>query len=173
VVGFFWWLGLSGGWVYLGMVEEMLLDQLPKTELETCQSRTSSPVRSWAWYVLFAAGVYNLAWGIWVVLLPQHFFQLLQMEPPRYPQIWQCVGMVVGVYGIGYLIAAADPVRHWPIVFVGLLGKIFGPIGFVQSAMSGALPWSWGALCLFNDLVWWLPFSLILWSAFRHSFVRK
>ena len=41
------------------------------------------------------------------------------------------MGMIVGVYGIGYLIAARDPRTHWPIVLVGLLGKVFGPIGFV------------------------------------------
>ena len=41
-------------------------------------------------------------------------------EFPRYPQIWQCVGMIVGVYGVGYLVAASDPLRHWPIVLVGM-----------------------------------------------------
>ena len=29
--------------------------------------------------------------------------------------------MIVGVYGIGYIIAAGNPYKHWPIIFVGLL----------------------------------------------------
>ena len=41
--------------------------------------------------------------------------------------------MIVGVYGIGYAIASTDPLRHWPIVLVNSLGKIFGPIGFAQA----------------------------------------
>jgi hypothetical protein len=75
--------------------------------------------------------------------------------------------MIVGVYGLGYLIAARDPLRHWPIVLVGLLGKILGPIGFLDAALRGQLPWSMGATILTNDLLWWIPFSMILWHAAR------
>jgi hypothetical protein len=113
--------------------------------------------------VLWLAGIYNLAWGAVVILWPMAIFNFADMEPPRYPQIWQCVGMIVGVYGIGYLIAASAPTRHWPIVLVGLLGKVFGPIGFVIAAVDGALPWVWGITIITNDLVWWIPFSLILY----------
>lgn len=87
------------------------------------------------------------------------------MAPPNYPEIWQCLGMVVGVYGIGYAIAAFDPVRHWPIVLVGLLGKLLGPIGFLWYALAGTLPWRGGWLNVTNDLIWWVPFALIL----RHA----
>lgn len=118
---------------------------------------------------LFAAGIYNLAWGLGVILFPMAAFRAFDMELPRYPQIWQCVGMIVGVYGIGYLIAARDPFRHWAIVLVGLLGKIFGPIGFLSAAISGDLPWSWGLIILFNDLIWWIPFGHILYLTVKHN----
>ncbi len=117
--------------------------------------------------VLKLAGVYNLGFGLLIVLFPSLVFQLAGMELPRYPQIWQCVGMVVGVYGIGYLIAARNPTRHWPIVLVGLLGKVFGPIGFLSSAFQGDLPWSWGGIILLNDLIWWFPFGMILFEALK------
>jgi hypothetical protein len=89
------------------------------------------------------------------------------MEQPRYPQIWQCLGMVVGVYGVGYWIAAGDPARHWPIVLVGLLGKVLGPIGFLLAAMRGELPWSFGLVNVTNDLIWWAPFTAALYYAWR------
>ena len=89
------------------------------------------------------------------------------MQPPRYPQIWQCVGMIVGVYGVGYLIASNAPYRHWPIVLVGLLGKILGPLGFLHAALQGELPWRWGVVVLGNDLIWWAPFAAILYYGFR------
>jgi hypothetical protein len=111
--------------------------------------------------------MYNLAWGTWVILFPNHLFDLTGLTRPNYPGIWQCVGMIVGVYGIGYWCAAKDFVRHWPIVLVGLIGKVLGPIGFVFSALSGELPWSWGGLILANDLVWWLPFVAMLYLAFK------
>lgn len=120
---------------------------------------------NWMFWTLILAGIYNLAWGAWVILWPNAMFQFAGLEPPRYPQIWQCLGMVVGVYGVGYWIAAYDPLRHWPIILVGLLGKVLGPIGFVRAAWAGDLPWAFGWTNVTNDLIWWVPFSLILWKA--------
>ena len=118
---------------------------------------------------LAVAGLYNLAWGIAAVFWPNALFRWAGMDLPNYPELWQCIGMIVGVYGIGYAIAAVDPVRHWPIVLVGLLGKIFGPIGFLQAALAGRLPWRFGATLLFNDLLWWIPFVAILIYVVRAS----
>lgn len=119
----------------------------------------------WAQRVLVAAGLYNVLWGSVVVLFPGLAFDLLGMEPARYPSIWQCVGMIVGVYGVGYLVASRDPWRHWPIVLVGFLGKVLGPVGFLLAASRGELPWSLGWTILTNDLIWWVPFAMILWGA--------
>ena len=121
----------------------------------------------WMKLTLLIAGVYNIVWGGFVVLFPLAPFQWAGIEPPRYPELWQCVGMIVGVYGIGYLIAAGNPLRHWPIVLVGFLGKIFGPIGFLVAALRGELPWSWGVTIVTNDLIWWVPFAAILYRALR------
>ena len=73
--------------------------------------------------------------------------------------------MIVGVYGVGYLIAARDPARHWPIVLVGLLGKVFGPIGFAVALAKGVFPPLFAVTILTNDLIWWIPFALILMHA--------
>jgi hypothetical protein len=122
----------------------------------------------WMSITLGLAAGYNLIWGAWVVLMPNHFFELVGMEPPRHESIWQCVGMIVGVYGLGYAIAATNPLRHWPIVFVGLLGKVLGPIGYVDGALiRGTLDPAFGWTIPTNDLIWWVPFGLILWAAWR------
>ncbi len=129
---------------------------------------------AWAKWTLFLAGIYNLAWGTWVVVRPLDLFDYTGISRPTYVGIWQCVGMIVGVYGVGYLAASRDPVRHWPIVLVGFLGKLFGPIGFLQMQWTmsadqpGYLPWSWGVVNIFNDLIWWVPFAGILYLSFRH-----
>ncbi len=133
------------------------------------QSDTRSPPPGWMRVTLMAAAVYNIAWGAWVILAPQAMFTWAGMEPPRYPEIWQCVGMIVGVYGVGYAVASRDPLTHWPIVLVGLLGKILGPIGFLDAALRGHLPWAWGATILTNDLIWWIPFALILRAAWLRT----
>lgn len=124
-------------------------------------------VPSWIRPVLRVAAAYNLLWGGLVIIAPLMWFRIFGMEAPRYPEIWQCVGMIVGLYGLGYWIASLNPFRHWPIVLIGLLGKLFGPIGFLIAAWQGNLPWSFGLILVFNDLIWWVPFSIILYHAFR------
>lgn len=131
------------------------------------QAKSAEP--GWMRQVLMAAGIYNLVWGCAVVVFPAALFGIAGMELPRYPQIWQCVGMIVGVYGIGYLIAAVDPLRHWPITLVGLLGKIFGPIGFVGAVASGGLPLAFGITMITNDIIWWVPFAAILYQTWKRS----
>ncbi len=116
----------------------------------------------WMSLILKFAGIYNIIWGISVIFFPDLFFNLTDMEIPRYPMIWQCVGMIVGVYGVGYWVAARDPLRHWPITLVGFLGKVFGPIGFAYYLIQGAFPLTFGLTIMTNDLLWWIPFGLIL-----------
>ena len=127
------------------------------------------PTPIWMRRWLLAAGVYNLVWGIPIVLFPDIPFRLLDMPPLEDPgrAIWQCLGMVIGVYGVGYLAAARDPIRHWPIVLVGFMGKIFGPIGFVQTVLAGDIPWAFGIMIIFNDLIWWIPFAGILVASLK------
>lgn len=112
--------------------------------------------------IFAAAAVYNLAFGAWAVLFPLHFFELCLIDPPRYPALWQCLGMVVGVYGLLYAHAAAWPDRGRALIAVGLLGKVCGPVGFVFSAAQGTWPLRTLPLILFNDVVWWIPFGLFL-----------
>lgn len=116
--------------------------------------------------LLLAAAVYNLLWGTLVILVPKMTLTWIGL-PDATPHLWKCIGMIVGVYGIGYAIAAFDPMRHWPIIFVGLLGKILGPIGFAQGVLNETLPLQMGLTIITNDLIWWLPFAAILWQALR------
>jgi hypothetical protein len=143
-------------------------------EIEICRipldcDRLGRAVATPPWIVwsLKAAAVYNVAWGLFIVCFPLAIWPWLEMQPPRYPQLWQCIGMIVGVYGVGYWIAAGDPARHWPIVLVGWLGKVLGPIGFLLAALRGELPWSFGLVNLFNDAIWWVPFTAALYHAWR------
>lgn len=138
---------------------------------------TFSGTRPWMSTVLWAAAIYNIIWGSVVVLAPQWTFRILGIDTLAMADevsftllipIWQCVGMIVAVYGVAYAAAARDPVRHWPVVGAGLLGKILGPIGFIDAVFIREIfPASFGLTILTNDLIWWLPFGLILLAAWR------
>jgi hypothetical protein len=85
----------------------------------------------------------------------------------NHPQIFACLGMVVGLYGIIYFEVARVPERGWLLAAVGLLGKILGPIGLARLIWTGAWPARTIVLCLTNDLIWWIPFSIFLIDAWR------
>jgi len=108
------------------------------------------------------AAIYNIAFGLWTCLWPQSFFQLMKMVSPNYPSLWSCLGMVVGLYGLLYGYSACRLDRAFPIILIGLLGKILGPLGWVIAVRSGEWPLRTLPLVVFNDLIWWVPFALFL-----------
>jgi hypothetical protein len=126
-----------------------------------------------AYRTLFiAAGLYNLAWGLYAAADPQWFFRLAGLEPLNHPAIFACLGMVVGLYGVLYLEVARVPERGWLIAAVGLSGKLLGPAGLAWLVASGRWPPTVVVLVLTNDLIWWAPFALYL----RHAwpcFIRQ
>jgi len=126
--------------------------------------------------VFCAAGIYNIAWGFYVMWDPQWFFRFAGLPPLNHPQIFACLGMVVGLYGILYLEVARVPECGWLLAAVGLIGKILGPIGLAELIWRGMWPRSTVVLCLTNDLIWWAPFSIYLfdsWPAFIRNVRRS
>ena len=115
------------------------------------------------------AALYNLCWGSWVIIRPNQFFILVGMEPLNHPMVWQGMGMVIGVYGIGYWLASYDPIRHWPIVLVGFLGKLFGPLGFIINYFQDNVPFEFIYTLITNDFIWWVPFFYILKKTYKSS----
>jgi hypothetical protein len=122
--------------------------------------------------IFLLAGLYNIAWGLYAAADPQWLFRYAGMELSNHPVIFACLGMVVGLYGILYLEVARVPERGWLLAAVGLIGKVLGPIGLAWQIKTGAWPSSTVILCLTNDFIWWVPFSLYLfdaWPLFRQD----
>ena len=59
--------------------------------------------------VFALAGAYNLAWGTYSALDPQWLFRFAGMPPANHPQVFACLGMVIGLYGVLYLEVARRP----------------------------------------------------------------
>ena len=111
-------------------------------------------------YWFYAAAVYNFLWGILNVLFPKLYFQWLKIDLTINQPLWQVVGMFVLVYAPAYWWAGRFPERHYHLILIGLLGKIFGTFGFIWSVVTGQLPLSFGWIILTNDLIW-LPAFIV------------
>jgi len=112
--------------------------------------------------IFILAGIYNICWGLFTALYPEWLFEFAGMTPQNYPEIYACVGMVVGLYGLVYFEIARRPERGFPFAAIGLIGKILGPIGLLMLVARGK--WAPAALVLnvTNDLIWLVPFAIYL-----------
>ena len=117
----------------------------------------------------YGAAIYNFLWGIVNILFPNLFFTVIGMPHPVPMAIWQVVGMFVMVLAPVYWWMGRRPYEHRHFILIALLGKIFGPIGFVGSVLTGSLPLAFGWTILANDLIWWPAFSMFLIEVIRMS----
>lgn len=131
----------------------------------------SSRNSQWMKAILLVAGLYHIIWGSSVIIFPEFWFRLADLELPRYIQLWQCFGVYAISMGVGYLIAYTNPQRHWPIVMMGLVAKIMTPLGFIYYYFKGDLPLVILQMCITNDMVWWLPFGLLLYNVYIHEYL--
>ena len=131
---------------------------------------TTSPAEYgpfWITPVLRGAAVYNLLWAGLAITYPNLIFRISGMESPVPTAVFQLLGLIIASLGIGYWLISKKPFQHWPIVFVGLVGKVFSGIGFLVFWGLGELPLAFGVNVFFNDLIWIVPFASILYHAFR------
>ena len=121
--------------------------------------------RRWHRGVFLAAGIYNIAWGLYAAIDPQWLFRFSGMPLLNHPAMFMCIGMIVGVYGLLYIEIARRPEHGFAMAAVGLLGKVLGPVGIIGLIASGQWPLKSAVLCAGNDLLWWAPFALYLYDA--------
>jgi len=114
--------------------------------------------------VLVAAGVYHLLFGLWANFWPHLFFDWGGIDRPNHPILWRSLGVLSGALGVGFLIAARSPIRHWVLVLTGFVKINLVAIGCLFGLIDGTLPTAVGLLVILDDLIWWFPLAAILWA---------
>jgi hypothetical protein len=121
----------------------------------------------WMRPVLLAAAIYHLAFALWANLWPNLCFDWMGMARPNHPMLWQGLGLMMGMLGIGQLFAAASPIERWPVVLVSLVKYTFGIVFSCIALVQGKFPLGSIWMVLVDSAIWWVPFVLILWASVR------
>ncbi len=138
------------------------------TDVTDSQSRLCSGTPRWQRITLLVAGLQCLIWGVFIIAWPERSSLAYGFtRPPTELFLWQGTGLVIMLFGIGYVIASTNPWQHWVIILIGLLSKSLGPIGMGWSVNQGDVPRRVLYLIPINDLIWLIPFALILLQVFR------
>lgn len=123
----------------------------------------------WQRVALLVAALQCLLWGMFILALPERSSIIYGFaKVPMELFLWQGTGLVIFLFGVGYAIAATNPRQHWSVLLIGLIAKILGPVGMLWSVIQGDVPHQVLYLIPINDLIWWLPFTMILRDAFMH-----
>ncbi|MFC7337143.1 AhpC/TSA family protein [Haloferula chungangensis] len=119
----------------------------------------------WITFTLLTAGAYHVMFGAWVNIWPHMCFDLAGIERPNHPALWRGIGLLSAALGIGFLISARSPIRHWPIVLAGFAKFNLVILTFLSSLLDEKLPGHLLLLAMVDDVIWWFPFAAILWVA--------
>ena len=131
------------------------------------QARKQVP--RWQRMALLVASLQCLIWGVFILAFPERSSLAYGFDKvPAELFLWQGTGLIIFLFGVGYSIAATNPAQHWAVVLIGLMAKFLGPVGMLWSVIQSQVSKQVLYLIPINDLVWWLPFTLILVSAFRN-----
>jgi len=122
--------------------------------------------------ILLLAAIYNIFWGVVISLCPQII--LFGNSSTGFLLILiRCIGMLVGVYGIAYYFSSTDPQRYWPLILVGFIGKVLGPVGSLYYVFIGELTPRFLWVNLLNDFIWLIPFGWILFQVLKGGYATK
>lgn len=117
--------------------------------------------------VLVVAGIYHIFFGLWANCWPLHIHHLLSLPQPDHTLAWRLAGLISCTLGIGLVIAARGPIRHWGIVLLGFIKCMIALILVGLALIDYRLPFSASLLLAADDLLWAGPFAYILWTALR------
>jgi peroxiredoxin len=119
-------------------------------------------------YLLIAAGFYNIVWGGIAFVRPNYFLEKLHMHFANDHWISKAIGLLEIIFGIAYIIASRKPFKHWLIIFIGFVVKLVVSVGYLYYMYAELIPQQLISMVLANDMVWLLPFGLILYQTFEH-----
>ncbi len=121
----------------------------------------------WMRIVLVTGGLYHLLFASWAILCPTHALGWFDCTAPGQPLLWQMFGVISAILGLGLMIAAKNPIQHWPIVLLGFIKSIVAIVMISSAVFNGELPVTALIMLGVNDIIWLPLFGLILWAALR------
>ena len=117
---------------------------------------------AWMTLVLRFAGGFNLLVGAAMVTLYHEGYKLLDASKPELVLPVQVMGILVALFGAGYLLTAADPWRNRNILLLGMLSKAVAGLLALTYVVTGDVPWWFAIVVFFADLIYVPAFWMIL-----------
>ena len=112
------------------------------------------------WLLRFAGG-YNIVAGLSMMIFYHEGFKAIGVTISEFNLPIQLVGMLVAVFGVGYLIVDRRPLDNHNILALGFFTKLLGPLMAIAYIAKGVLPLAMLLVLFVSDFVYLVPFYLI------------
>jgi len=132
------------------------------TTIDGSPGGTTYRLKAWMSWTVRIAGVYNIGAGLVMIVGYHECFRLMGIAKPELVLPIQLVGLLVAIFGIGYLMVDRDPLANRNILWLGFLSKLFGPLLASVYIVRGELPISMLIVLFFADIIYLYPFWRIL-----------
>ncbi len=123
---------------------------------------------TWMRVVLTLAAAHNLLAGTAMVVFYHEAYKMLGLAKPELNLPLQLVGMLVGLFGVGYWFVVRSPVENRNLLLLGLWSKALGSTLGIYYVVLGKLPLAFLPILFFADIIYLLPFYAI-WQRLRKA----
>ena len=132
-----------------------------------------TPLRPWMKYLLYFAGGFNLLAGLGMCTLYHEGYKLLGVPKPDLVLPVQVMGILVALFGVGYLMVAANPVENRNLLTLGFLSKAISSAVALAYVAGGRLPGWFAVAVFFADVIYLPPFYVIMRRLYRAARQRS
>ena len=131
------------------------------------QSDHEAHLKPWMHWVLRFGGWYNVLAGLSMMILYHEGYKLLNVAKPEFVLPIQLVGLLVAIFGVGYLMVERQPWLNQNVLLLGLASKLLGPLLALAYILQGTLPIAMLIVLFFADIIYVWPFWKI------HQSIRR
>lgn len=119
---------------------------------------------------LFISALYFIIWSLLVIGFPS-ILKAVIVEPGNTPLIfWDFMSLITLVLGIGLMIAATNPYRHWTIILLVTLFHLAMIAGFIFGYEVGFFNMQFMRLLFMNHIIWLVPNFVVLYIVYKRNF---
>ncbi|MBN2131750.1 MAG: hypothetical protein JW741_19780 [Sedimentisphaerales bacterium] len=120
------------------------------------------PLLPWMRWLLRFAGVFNLLAGIGMIGLYHEGYKLFGIPKPAVVLPIQVMGVLVGLFGVGYLLVSWRPLENRNLLVLGFWSKAISAGIALAHVAAGHLPWTFGVAVFLSDVIYLPPFWIII-----------
>jgi hypothetical protein len=121
---------------------------------------------------LVAAGVYCLTISLLFFVSPERVLVIFALTQTGHPLLVQIIGIFYFIFSVSFFLAAPDPQRHWRIVLLCTLKICIVISATLYAFFQQTLSWKLSLLLVVDDVIWLIPFLLILWVVLQQRIGR-